>query len=485
MYKHEIGTNARRRSMQTGLALAIGAAALLAQGAPLLHAQAAGRYDHYEVHDTDFPSREEYARRRADVLARLDTSSAMLLLAAEVRNRSNDVDYQYRQRNSLLYLTGVTEEGAALLLVPRPIRVDGVLTSQVLFVQPRNASTEIWTGLLMGPATAAKITGIPVVLPGSRLHGVVDSALQHITMLYFDGWPQGVEHEPLTGASFDLEHEGQMQLARGHAHLKVAEAAGILNPMRVIKSPVEIALMRRAIDISIEGHRATMRSARPGMHEYELAATMEYQFHRLGSEYPGYPSIVGSGPNSCILHYETNRRAAQDGDLVLMDCGAEYHGYSADVTRTFPISGTFSAEQRAIYDLVFEAQTAGIDACRPGSDFHSAHRKATEIIASGLKRLGIINDERDYRKYFMHGTSHFLGLDVHDVGVPGELQPGMILTVEPGIYIPAGSDCDPKWWNIGVRIEDDILVTRDAPVNLSGALARSASDIEALVRSGR
>ena len=195
----------------------------------------------------------------------------------------------------------------------------------------------------------------------------------------------------------------------------------------------------------------------------------------------GYNSIVGSGPDSCTLHYETNRRTTYPGEIVCMDVAGEYHGYSADVTRSFPVSGTFSKEQRAIYDLVLAAQDAGIAACKPGASFGATHQAASKVLREGMMRLGIIKGENELGRYFMHGTSHTIGLDVHDSGI-GMLQPGVCLTVEPGIYIPAGSPCDKKWWNIGVRIEDDILVTEAGPVNLSAGAPRGAAQIEALMK---
>jgi Xaa-Pro aminopeptidase len=334
----------------------------------------------------------------------------------------------------------------------------------------------------MGPDVAAQVTGIRLVLPYSRLGDILNDLLPAIDTLYYDGWLHGMEKEPLTGTLFAWDREMRKRLEGKAAKLQIRPAGSILNTMRVIKSPAEIALMRRAIDISIEAHRETIRHARPGMHEYELEAIMEYNFKRLGAEEPGYPSIVGSGPNSCILHYESNRRQTEPGNMIVMDCGAEYHGYSADVTRTIPIGGKFSPEQRAIYDLVLDAQEEAIRLCKVGASFQDPHRKAVGIIGSGLVKLGIISDESEYMKYFMHGTSHFLGMDVHDVGdmsVP--LASGMVMTVEPGIYIAPGSPCDPKWWGIGVRIEDDILVTNDGPVNLSGKLERSAEEIERLM----
>jgi len=447
--------------------------------------QEGGRYGHYHIYDPDNLPRREYRERRERVLRGLDSSSAMLVRAADIRNRSNDVDYPYRQRNSLFYLSGVTESESALLLAPRGMVVDGQPVTEILFVKERNPTDETWTGVLMGPAAAREVTGIDVVMPYEALGSVLGGLLPSLATLYYDDWVMDTGTEPLTGTTYGWEKEMGKELGRKFPGVRVKSAAGILDEMRVVKSPAEIALMQRAIDVSIEGHRATIGSARPGMYEYELVATMEYQFRRLGAEGPGYPSIVGAGPNACILHYETARRQTEPGDLVVMDCGAEYRGYSADITRTIPISGTFTPEQRTIYDLVAAAQDSAIGECRAGKSFRDPHRRAADIIAAGLVKLGIISSPGGYQRYFMHGTSHFLGLDVHDVGRMGTLKAGMVLTVEPGIYIPAGSDCDRKWWNIGVRIEDDILVTDGAPTNLSGALPRDAEQIEAMMRAGR
>ncbi len=255
-----------------------------------------------------------------------------------------------------------------------------------------------------------------------------------------------------------------------------------LDVLRVAKTPEEMALMKRAIDITVAAHNEVIRSIEPGMHEYEVEALAEYVFKRNGAEYPGYPSIVGSGENSTILHYGTNRRRMEAGDLVVMDMGAEYHGYTADVTRTVPVSGTFTPEQKAIYELVLEAQEAGIAASVAGAPFSAPGQAATQVITEGLRALGLIKTDEDVRNFFMHGTSHYLGLYVHDVSGGGALVPGAVITVEPGIYISPREGVDPKWWNIGVRIEDDILITETGPVNLSAASPRTAEAIEALMR---
>ncbi len=254
-----------------------------------------------------------------------------------------------------------------------------------------------------------------------------------------------------------------------------------IGDLRAVKTLEELVLLRRAVRISAQGQREVMKLLRPNMGEMDVQGLHEYVYRRYGAEFQGYPSIVGGGANGCILHYETNDRQRLDNDLVLMDCGAEYHGYSADVTRTVPPSGTFSPAQRQIYELVLAAQEAGFAACRPGAPFDAPNKATQEVVAAGLQKLGIIKKKEDFRRYYPHGASHYLGLDVHDRGSYGPLQAGNVITVEPGIYIPAGSPCDPKWWNIGVRIEDDALITATGYDNLSAEAPRTVADIEQLM----
>ncbi|WP_081867896.1 aminopeptidase P N-terminal domain-containing protein [Hymenobacter sp. IS2118] len=254
-----------------------------------------------------------------------------------------------------------------------------------------------------------------------------------------------------------------------------------LDGLRAVKTPEELTLLRRAIRISAMGQREVMKLMKPEMGEMDVQGLHEYVYRRYGAEFQGYPSIVGGGANGCILHYETNDRQRLDNDLVLMDCGAEYHGYSADVTRTAPPSGTFSPAQRQIYELVLAAQEAGFAACRPGAGFDAPNQATQAVVADGLIKLGIIKKKDEFRRYYPHGASHYLGLDVHDRGSYGPLQAGNVITVEPGIYIPAGSPCDPKWWNIGVRIEDDVLITTTGYENMSAEAPRTVADIEKLM----
>jgi len=257
--------------------------------------------------------------------------------------------------------------------------------------------------------------------------------------------------------------------------------AKLMNQMRETKLPEEMKLLRKAIGISAIAQREVMKAMHPGMSEREIQGIHEFVYRRYGSEFEGYPSIVGAGHNGCVLHYVENSRPKLDNDLVLMDIGAEYRGYTADVTRTIPANGKFSKEQRAVYDLVYRAQEAGIAACREGKDFREPHRAAADVINKGLLELGLIKSLNEKHLYFPHGTSHYLGLDVHDRGTYGPLKANTVITVEPGVYIPEGSPCDKKWWGIAVRIEDDILITSSDPENLSAGAPRKAEDIEKLM----
>lgn len=298
----------------------------------------------------------------------------------------------------------------------------------------------------------------------------------------FDGSPLKAAYEAFTTAP---SYEAWLTWRKDHLDAKHPDGtmlAQTLNWMRMVKTPEELVLLRRAIDISVLAHREAMKSIEPEMYEYEVEALAEYVFQRNGAAFAGYPSIVGSGENSTILHYNTNRRQMQGNDLVVMDMGAEYLGYTADVTRTVPVDGVFSPEEKAIYELVLQAQEAGIEAARAGNAFGAPGQAAWRIISDGLRALGLVKTDDDVRNFFMHGTSHYLGLWVHDVGDGQPFVPGTVITVEPGIYIRPSTGVDPKWWNIGVRIEDDILITDGDPVNLSAAAPRTVAAIEALMR---
>jgi Xaa-Pro aminopeptidase len=271
-------------------------------------------------------------------------------------------------------------------------------------------------------------------------------------------------------------------LAPKKATLDSKKLSTFMAGLRQIKLEEEMVLLKKAIRISAMGQREIMKAMHPGMSEAEIQGIHEFVYKKYGSEYEGYPSIVGAGHNGCVLHYIENSKMQVENELVLMDLGAEYHGYTADVTRTIPANGKFTPEQKAIYDLVYEAQEAGIAATTVGNNFRAPDAAARKVINEGLIKLGITKTEAEGRKYFPHGTSHYLGLDVHDPGLRGPFEPNMVITVEPGIYIPEGSDCDKKWWGIAVRIEDDILITANGPVNLSADAPRKSDEIEALMK---
>lgn len=454
-----------------GLVLAVTFAATLG------HAQSF----RYEVHDEDHIPPHVYKERRDSVLASLAPNAIAVVFAADVRNRQNDVDYEYRQNSDLLYLTGAPEPFTTLLLVPRGVRVGERTVREILFVRERDRRTEQWQGVMMGPAEAMQFLRPDTALPVKELGSIMDKVLQNTDTVYCASLPTRSVTVPLAGRNLYADADLRKWLKERRPEIVLKTSMPILARMREVKDTAELRLLRTAIDISIDGHYAMMRGARPGMKEYELEALIEYTFKRKGAEDVGYPSIVGSSYNACILHYTANRRATKMNDLVLADCGAEYHGYTADITRTFPLSGRFTKEQRSLYNVVLEAQDSGIAASVVGAPFRAPHRAAQTVIARRLMELGIIDTLEHVSRYFMHGTSHYLGLDVHDPGTGGPLRANSVITVEPGIYIPEGSPCDRRWWNIGIRIEDDILITAGGPVNLSERLIRTADEIEAVV----
>lgn len=473
--------------LRAGLALA--SACVLA--APALTPSLAAQEPPPVRYDRDVLAAEVHAERRAAVLDALPGDGVAVLFAAPERTRSNDTNHEYRQDSDLFYLTGSPEPGSALLLVPAGVEVDGERVREILFVPPRDPAEEVWTGRRLGTERAESELGVELALENTRFDEVAGRVLgDPARRVFHEDLPDGVpEGSALAGQLATLARASdrpEMMDGPGSAS-EGRTLRRILTDLREIKSAEEMALLQEAIDATTAAHRAVLEQVEPGWAEYEIEALVEYTFKRAGAEHPGFNSIVGSGENSTILHYETNRRVTEPGDVVVMDIGAEYRGYSADVTRTFPVDGTFSPEQRAVYELVLAAQEAGIQAVRPGAPFQAMGQAAGEVLLEGMARLGLIDGPRDVqglRRFFMHGTSHYIGLDVHDTGHYGPLEPGMVLTVEPGIYIAPAEDVDPKWWNIGVRIEDDVLVTEDGRRVLSGAAPRDPDEIERAMAGG-
>lgn len=404
--------------------------------------------------------------------------------------RSHDVEHPYRFDSDFWYLTGFGEPDAVAVFVPG--RAEG---SFILFVPPRDPEREVWTGRRAGVEGAVARFGADEAHSIEDLDKVLPELIRGQQRVWF---PWGRD------AAWDQRVRSWVDTLRGKARMGITPPSEMVDPlpilheMRLFKEAAEIGLMRRAADIAAEAHLAAMRAAAPGAHEYQLQATLEYVFRMRGSQGPSYHPICGSGANACILHYNENDAVLRDGDLVLIDAGCEVEGYASDITRAFPVNGKFSPAQRAAYDVVLAAQHAAIARCVPGTAFDDVHGAALDVLVEGLVDLGILaGDPADlkatgaFRPYYMHRTSHWLGLDVHDMGSYREggasrtLKPGMVLTVEPGLYLAAGTPgLDARWHDIGIRIEDDILVTETGPDNLTAGVTTDPDAIEAWMAAG-
>src|SRR6184192_1124408 len=403
------------------------------------------------------------ALRRRMLAARIGRGVA-LIPAGHERDLERDYvqDNDFRQSNTFFYLTGLETQDAWLLIV-----AGGDAAGTVLFLSPRNPSQERWTGLRLGPdSTAVRLSGISRVLPTDSLDRMLSTVLFRAA---------GPVYAPLDVTTRDETRLKELVFGGRD----VRNLRPLLDSMRLVKDADEIARMRKAVDISAAGHVAAMQAARPGMWEYEIEAVLEGAFRRNGADRVGYPSIVGSGPHSTTLHYDVNRRQTKDGDLVVVDAGAEWGQYTADVTRTFPVNGKFTARQKTIYDLVLATQQAAFDSTRPGTTIARLNRVARDYMRTHSGTLcGGGGGDQTCDAYFIHGLSHWLGMEVHDVGdYSSPLRPGMVLTIEPGIYLPQES--------LGVRIEDDVLVTPGGAEWLSGKAPRTTQEIERLMRGGR
>jgi len=430
-------------------------------------------------------SPQTYAARREAFVKQMGEGVA-IFPAAPLSIRSHDTEYRYRQDNDFYYLTGFPEPEALCLLSPQHDR-----ERFVLFVRPRDKDREVWTGRRFGAERAKEIFGADATYTIDKLDEILPQHLATAEKVYY---ALG-RSEPMNAKILDLMNRGRMMRQRsGRGPVSLIDPGEILHELRLHKSAEEIELMRRAVAASAAAHQAAVTLTRSGMYEYEIEALLEFHFRRLGATGPAYPSIVASGTNATILHYIENNRQIQDGDLLLIDAAAEYACYCSDVTRTFPVGARFSPVQRDVYDLVLTAQKQAIDMVRPGVRFSEVHQRATEILVDGLREFGILSgqtkeiiEKGEHRRFFMHGTSHWLGMDVHDVGKYklGEesriLEPGMVLTVEPGLYIAEDAEgVNDRYRGIGVRIEDDVLVTADGHEVLTAAIPKEIDDIETL-----
>jgi Xaa-Pro aminopeptidase len=432
--------------------------------------------------------KDEFARRRRQLMKMMGKGGIVILPAVPEKTRNSDVLYHYRPDSDFYYLTGFGEPEAVAVLIPG--RPHG---EYVLFVRDRDPARETWDGRRAGPDGATRDYGADDAFPIGDIDDILPGLMENCARVYYTmglhpefdqrviGWVNGLKAQARTGVQPPQEF-----VALDH----------LLHDMRLFKSRPELDVMRRSAQIAVAAHKRAMRFARPGRTEFEVMAELVHEFRRNNADISYHP-IVGGGANACILHYHENSEVLEEGDLLLIDAGCEYELYASDITRTFPVGGRFTPEQRAVYEVVLEAQYAAIEKTVPGNHWNEPHEAAVKAITQGLVKLGLLKGKvpaliKDgaYRKFFMHRTGHWLGMDVHDVGdyKIGEqwrvLEPGMVMTVEPGIYIPAGTKGVAKrWWNIGIRIEDDVAVTRDGNEVLTAGLAKTPDQIEKLMRA--
>jgi Xaa-Pro aminopeptidase len=430
----------------------------------------------------------EFARRRRQLMRMMGRDAIAIIPAASVKQRNNDVDYHYRQDSDFQYLTGFGEPEAVAVLVPG--RPQG---EYVLFVRDRDPARETWDGARAGPEGAVAQYGADDGFPVADIDEILPGLLERCSRVFYT---MGV-HREFDQRVFGWVNGLRAQAKKGlHTPQEFVALDHLLHEMRLFKSRAELDTMRRAGAIGAGAHRRAMKVAAPGRMEYEVMAEILHEFHRQKSDMSYYP-IVGSGPNACVLHYHANDRQMKDGDLLLIDAGCEFDYYASDITRTFPVNGRFTPQQRALYEVVLAAQHAAIDKVRPGNHWNEPHEAAVRVITQGLVKLGLlkgrlprlIKDEA-YKKFFMHRTGHWIGMDVHDVGEykVGEewrlLEPGMVMTVEPGIYVAPGTKGVAKQWQgIGIRIEDDVAVGQGGPEVLTDGVPTDPDEIERFMQA--
>jgi Xaa-Pro aminopeptidase len=431
-------------------------------------------------------SPNEFAKRRRQLMRMIGKGAVAILPAATTKIRNRDVEYLYRQDSDFLYLTGFAEPEAVTVLVPG--RKNGEF---LLFCRERDVERETWDGKRAGPDGAVAHYGADDAFPISDIDEILPGIIEQCDRVYYTIGAHPDFDQRLIGWVTALREKGS---TGRHAPDEFVALDHMLHDLRLFKSRAEISAMKKAAKIAVKAHKRAMGVCRPGLHEHEIEAEYVHEFRRHGTR-PSYLPIVGSGPNSCVLHYNDNNRCMENGDLLLVDAGCEYDYYASDVTRTFPVNGQFTAAQRAVYEVVLEAHEAAMDKVAPGNHWNDPHEAAIKAVTRGLRKLGLLEGrlpklmrEEAYRKFFMHRTGHWLGMDVHDVGdykVSDHwrlLEPGMVMTVEPGVYIAPGmSGVAKKWQGIGIRIEDDVLVTRDGHEVLTRDLPVTPDAIEALI----
>lgn len=431
-------------------------------------------------------NKETYARRRAELVNQIGKNDIVIVSTSPVKSRNGDVEYQFRPDSDFHYLSGFSEPEAVLVISPG--RAQG---EYVIFCREKDKLREMWDGRRVGLDGAIEAYGADDAFPIEDINDILPGLMEEKEKVFttvgryldFDaqllGWMNKIKQD---------NHPGK------HAPYEFVDLNHILHEQRLIKRQDEISLMRKAGKMSAAGHSRAMQVCRPGMYEYQVQAEMECEFRKAGSRYNAYPSIVAGGENACILHYTENENLLRDGDLLLIDAGAEFGCYAADISRTFPVNGRFSSEQRALYDIVLAAQESAFEFCSAGHGWNQPHEAAVKVISQGLLDEGLLRgsleqvlETQSYSQFYMHRTGHWLGMDVHDVGdyqvdeVWRELEPGMVFTVEPGIYVNPADDVDQRWHHIGIRIEDNVLVRRDGYEILTEAAPKAPDDIEALM----
>ena len=434
-------------------------------------------------------SNQEFARRRRDLMAQMEPDSIAIVPAALEKIRNRDVEFQFRQDSDFYYLTGFSEPDAVLVLLPG--REHGEV---VVFCRERDPAMELWNGYRAGPEGVCARYGADDAFPINDMDEILPGLIEGRERVYY-----------AMGRNADFDRRVMQWInvirskvrAGAHPPGEFLDLDHLLHDLRLFKSAAELRVMKEAGQISARAHCRAMTFCQPGMYEYQLEAEILHEFGRSGSRSPAYGSIVGGGANGCILHYRENDAQIRDGDLVLIDAGCELEHYAADITRTFPANGKFSKEQQALYEITLEAQFAAIATIKPGAHWNAPHDAAVRVIAQGLKDLGLLEGElkeiietETYKRFYMHRTGHWLGMDVHDVGdykVGGAwrvLEPNMVMTVEPGIYVsPHDSEVARKWRGIGIRIEDDVVVTKKGCEVITDDVPKTVRDIEKLMRS--
>ena len=430
----------------------------------------------------------DYARRRQNLMQHIGDGIA-IVPSAPIARRNGDVLYRYRPDSDFFYLTGFSEPETVAVLIPG--RASGEF---LIFCRERNRAEEMWDGHRAGLEGAVEIFNADDAFPIDDIEDILPGLLENRSKVYCNLGRYPDFDEQLLHWLSDVKNRKRSGIS---APGELVDLGYILHELRLIKGAAEIKAMKKAAAVSVVAHRRAMSQCQPGMFEYEIEAELEYAFRQGGAQYPAYPSIVAGGENACILHYIDNSQRLRKHDLLLIDAGAEIDCYCADITRTFPVSGRFSGRQKALYEIVLEAQLAAIAAVSPGASFNDPHEAAGRALTAGLKDLKLLKGSVDsliektaYRKFFVHRTSHWLGLDVHDVGEyrVGDtwrmLEPGMVLTIEPGIYVPAHQNIPKQWHGIGIRIEDDVLVTQQGHDVLTQDAPKDPAAIETLMASG-